>query len=72
MNVKVQVWLKHYNKEAEVVEAVETTPESEVCSICLGDVDQDFQTKCKHYFHAKCLEDWKRYKENCPLCRRAL
>jgi len=38
MNVKVQVWLKHYNKEAEVVEAVEATPESEVCSICLGDV----------------------------------
>ena len=27
-------------------------------------------TKCQHYFHRKCLNNWFEYSNNCPICRK--
>lgn len=29
-------------------------------------------TPCRHIFHTECLEDWMKYKLQCPVCRNAL
>lgn len=29
-------------------------------------------TPCHHIFHTECLEDWMKYKLQCPVCRNAL
>lgn len=29
-------------------------------------------TPCKHIFHTECLENWMRYKLQCPVCRNSL
>jgi hypothetical protein len=39
-----------------------------ICPICLLD-NTDFKTKCNHYFHKKCLDEWLKIKPICPLCR---
>lgn len=43
------------------------------CSICYESfVEEDVVTvldKCKHVFHVKCLENWGKYKQECPICR---
>jgi len=30
------------------------------------------ETPCEHAFHAKCLEEWIKYKRQCPICRAVL
>ena len=35
------------------------------CAICLEPAD--FQLRCSHIFHQRCLNKWK---GTCPLCRR--
>ena len=40
------------------------------CPICLSDEKNDIiKTKCGHFFHQYCIQEW--YKENltCPICR---
>jgi len=49
--------LKHLRKKSE-----------EVCVICLQK-DSDIKTKCEHYYHQKCLEEWCKISQKCPLCR---
>ena len=47
------------------------------CAICLdgcidGEDENDsgvVKTRCGHWFHKDCLEDWKARKDHCPLCR---
>lgn len=29
-------------------------------------------TPCHHMFHSECLEDWMKYKLQCPVCRSSL
>lgn len=43
-----------------------------LCAICTCSYDGDslYQMKCKHIYHQACLEEWLRYRRNCPLCRR--
>lgn len=46
------------------------------CSVCqdkfkLGDSLSTLQD-CKHTFHNECLEEWGKYKQECPLCRSAI
>jgi hypothetical protein len=40
------------------------------CSICL-DGNGDTKTKCSHWFHKKCLSEWKKEGDHytCPNCR---
>lgn len=43
------------------------------CSICLTDIknkDEYINNECcNNTFHNKCLEEWYKMKETCPLCR---
>lgn len=46
------------------------------CSICslkfaLGDKLTTIES-CNHSFHFSCLEEWGRYKQECPLCRNTI
>lgn len=43
---------------------------SRFCIICREEDEQvDFKTKCEHYFHKKCLEEWSSKSNLCPVCR---
>ena len=41
------------------------------CPICLGNEGgpTDYVTKCHHKFHKKCIEDWLKINNTCPMCR---
>ena len=42
------------------------------CSICLDHMMNDIvKTKCNHYFHDTCLNEWNKL-NGCPLCRSDL
>ena len=30
------------------------------------------KTSCNHYFHERCLFNWRKYKNICPVCRKPL
>lgn len=46
---------------------------SESCAICLEgfgeDEEETRRTACSHVFHGRCVADWLRIKNLCPLCR---
>jgi hypothetical protein len=45
------------------------------CSICLVEYESNDLvsiTECGHLFHNKCIEEWSRYKQDCPVCRNNL
>ena len=48
----------------------------ETCSICLGDILDGLQMRCKHVFHASCILAYELQAINsevlCPMCRAAL
>lgn len=42
----------------------------DVCVICLNNIAcNSCITKCNHKFHIYCLQEWYKYKNNCPICR---
>ena len=50
--------------------------DNEICSICLEEVlKHEHEHKvskcdnCNKHFHKKCLKEWFKTKEECPLCR---
>jgi hypothetical protein len=45
------------------------------CSICITEFIPDDDTvklKCNHLFHQKCITEWCKYKQDCPICREKL
>ena len=46
------------------------------CIICLTDFEEQHQVSktnnCHHLFHTECLEEWNKYKGDCPICRTSL
>jgi hypothetical protein len=48
------------------------------CVICKNQFSQDHQDetvallKCKHYFHEDCINNWCKYKQECPLCKKQI
>lgn len=48
------------------------------CSICCEDFykenenDKIATTMCQHSYHLKCITEWLKKSENCPLCRSAI
>ena len=45
------------------------------CSICLENYEVGESISilsCDHFFHTKCLNEWFKKKEVCPLCREEL
>jgi hypothetical protein len=62
--------------DVERADNASTEEEGPMCSICLGDYEEDdvvFQasTTCSHQFHKECILDWLERRENteCPCCR---
>ena len=43
--------------------------EDDQCSICLMPKCDMILINCKHYYHQKCLQEWKKQKSICPNCR---
>ena len=43
----------------------------EECSICLESLvnTEIYESKCKHFFHRKCIDKWLDKDNRCPLCR---
>lgn len=53
---------------------VEVEKESS-CTVCLEAVkigSSVYDIDCKHVFHKKCIENWRREKDTCPCCRSML
>lgn len=49
--------------------------EKSFCSICQSNCDLNqfiYRLECSHVFHTNCLDEWLRYKTECPLCRSTL
>lgn len=49
--------------------------ENKECSICLVPYEINemvTKTSCNHLFHTNCIEEWSRYKHDCPVCRKEL
>lgn len=44
----------------------------DICAICLNNNGTFIKTVCNHEFHENCLNEWIKYKENCPICRQNL
>lgn len=42
------------------------------CEKCFQKINKNdlYKTKCKHYFHQKCMYDWLQYTNNCPTCHK--
>ena len=43
--------------------------EDDQCSICLMPKCDIILINCKHYYHQKCLTEWKKQRSICPNCR---
>eukprot|EP00494_Astrolonche_serrata_P024042 UN24300 len=42
------------------------------CAICRDEIRTGKILPCSHIFHLKCLQDWMRYRQICPICRKNL
>lgn len=43
------------------------------CSICMESITSSFTcTPCNHYYHTRCLNQWKVRSNRCPCCRASL
>lgn len=45
------------------------------CSICLENYeigDKISILSCEHFYHKRCLNEWLKKKEECPLCREEI
>jgi hypothetical protein len=44
------------------------------CPICLSPLGEgegiQLLPRCKHSFHSKCIEEWRKRKDECPVCRK--
>ena len=51
-------------------------PDNTDCSICMDAISGSRTpftvTPCKHYFHTRCLNQWKARSNRCPCCRASL
>jgi hypothetical protein len=45
---------------------------NELCTICQYDTKPDedvIMTECKHFFHKDCIDEWIKFKAECPVCK---
>jgi hypothetical protein len=43
------------------------------CPICFEDFDENCRvsiTDCQHCYHYDCIDEWYKYRKNCPVCRK--
>ena len=68
---KEDIWLDSSNK------SLKATKENilETCYICVlnyGEEEMITQLACNHNCHTECLNEWVKYKSECPICRSEL
>ena len=67
--------LKENKEKCEhLLKRLKNIKSNEECSICFEDLDDTDSTvlcvkTCGHAFCKTCIEEWKKSKHNCPLCR---
>jgi hypothetical protein len=52
-----------------------TNKETKTCSICQEHfrmMDSVCELDCKHLYHQKCIQEWGKYKQDCPTCRKPI
>ena len=50
-----------------------TYTNTDVCSICLGELVSDITTlSCKHVYHTECIDAWKAIVSKCPYCQTVI
>ncbi|KAF0990434.1 hypothetical protein HZS_204 [Henneguya salminicola] len=42
---------------------------SDICCICLEDIEDTSILACGHQFHSDCIIEWLNIKMSCPLCK---
>jgi hypothetical protein len=58
--------------ETQIRDASKLTPDKKECSICLEEfMENDYITylPCIHAFHGKCIKDWLKRSNECPICK---
>ena len=58
--------------ETKIRDASKLTPDKKECSICLEEfMENDYITylPCIHAFHGKCIKDWLKRSNECPICK---
>lgn len=60
-----KIWLESVDNQKKIQE--------EECAICLEPMEKNAVklSVCNHYFHKKCIEQYFKVNEACPLCRAA-
>jgi Ring finger domain len=43
----------------------------EICTICLGEVENRGKIACEHEFCLQCIHDWSKVTNVCPVCKKA-
>lgn len=80
MEIAMRESLNHYKtheKKPDVklcLESIEATAEhiKDVCAICRSDFEEKETITvltCKHILHTQCINEWVKYKSECPTCR---
>lgn len=52
-------------------------PQNDVkdCIICINKIESNEyirKLKCNHLFHKKCVDNWLKKNQNCPMCRKTV
>jgi hypothetical protein len=56
-------------------EIEDKTQKMNSCPICLEEYKEDdniaeLQCDKRHFFHERCIDDWLKKKQECPLCKK--
>ena len=68
----VQDSMEHYYEEmtrGKEVQCVGTRTRKRIrCVICMNSKFTKIKLPCGHIYHRKCIDEWARWKPNCPVC----
>ena len=49
---------------------------NEMCGICFEMLDTEdkciYLRDCKHMYHMKCINQWRKHNNTCPSCRQSI
>ena len=67
--------LSRTNRKLDITEEVYIgdNDDGDICAVCQSEFakEENVSTlECNHLFHFTCIEEWGRYKPECPTCRR--
>lgn len=46
--------------------------QTNICNICLDNINENIYMECGHSFHKECISEWLKKNKNCPICRKIL